>query len=104
MIRQAKTTNNIINISSLYSNIGVPQGSVLGPLLFSIYIYALCKSTTMFDVFMYADDTTLICDLNDIPLEYQSTVLNLLEKVSNWLNLCLNTDKTKSMVSLKRYR
>ena len=40
----------------------------------------------MFDVFMYVDDTTLVCDLNDIQLENQSTVLNLeLEKASKWL-------------------
>ena len=44
------------------------------------YINDLCKSTTMFDVFMYDDDTTLICD---IQLENQSTVVNLeLEKVT----------------------
>ena len=67
-------------------------------LFFLIYINDLFKST-MFDVFMYADDTTLISDLSDIPLENQAKVLNLkLEKVSNWLacnKLSLNTYKTK---------
>ena len=47
----------------------------------------------MFDEFMYANDTTLICDLNDIPLNNQSTVLNLqLEKVSNWLACLIKTN------------
>ena len=59
----------------------------------------------MFDVYMYVDDTTLICDFNDIPLKNQSTVLNLkLEKVSNWLacnNLSLNTDKSTTKVDLQ---
>ena len=95
-------------ISSGYesSNVGVPRGSVLGPLSFLIYIDNVCKSTTMFDVFMYADDTTLMYDLNDIPLENESTVLNLeFEKVSNWLacnELSLNTDKTKCMTFRKK--
>ena len=36
----------------------IPQGSVLGPLLFNIYINDIIEAPTKFDFIMYADDTT----------------------------------------------
>ncbi len=47
------------NSDMLSLTTGVPQGSILGPVLFIIYINDIAQASKLFDIIMYADDTTL---------------------------------------------
>ena len=77
-----KTNSDMYRIST-----GVPQGSILGPLLFIIYINDLCNASKLFRMIIYADDTTLYSTL-DVFGNYISKNLNIeLTKIADWLKL-----------------
>lgn len=45
---------------------GVPQGSVLGPKFFILYINAICKITKLLHFVLFADDTNIFCSGDDL--------------------------------------
>ena len=83
---------------------GVPQGSILGPLLFLIYINDLCDVCKYTTPILFADDTNLFCNGSD--LEALETNINQeLTKISKWLKtkkISLNVKKTHYMVFSKQ--
>ena len=92
-LRNQQTRANNCLSSSLPVQYGVPQGSVLGPVLFSIYINSL-PDVADYDITLYADDAVL-------SVTHPDKMNECLALVSDWCtqnSLTVNEKKTKWML------
>ena len=84
---------------------GVPQGSVIGHLIFNIVINDIIKSSSKFSFFiLYADDTMLNSTLDAFgtnQVDIEKSIIIKLQNILKWLDvnkLCLNVSKSKFML------
>ena len=87
------------NSKKSFIKCGVPQGSILGPLLFLVYVNDIINSAPLLNYTLFADDTQIFCSNKNLD-SLVETLNNELVKVSQWFKsnkLSLNIDKTNFM-------
>jgi hypothetical protein len=94
VINNGKKSDNCI------LNIGVPQGTILGPVLFLLYINDLSNSVCNANINIYADDVVVYCSHTNMN-QLQVLMQNVMDSVYKWYKvnkLALSTEKCSTMV------
>ena len=81
--QQCVQINNAISDLEYISH-GVPQGSILGPLFFLLYINDIAESSDILKFYLFADDTAIFLSHKD-PKTLETIMNQELIKVSSWL-------------------
>lgn len=94
--RKTRTYTNDAISEPMVIKFGVPQGSVLGPILFSLYINDIKNMAENFNINLFADDTSLFCS-GETYNQVETKCKQALKECSKWLisnKLTLNVTKS----------
>ena len=97
MNRSQSTFANGVASSTNLLTYGVPQGSIMGPLLFLIYVNDMPKLPLSSEILLYADDTVLTCSANSLDV-ISNCIQEDIDLLKHWCDvnkLTINVKKTK---------
>lgn len=97
--REQRTKVNNVTSNSIKTEFGVPQGSILGAILFTLYINDMPNILKKCEITMYADDTLIFAEADTEQKCHENLNFDM-ENINTWLKmnkLKLNESKTKLM-------